>query len=248
MWRGQAGILCRKIDGGLTNRNYRVIVGEREFALRLNAPNSEALRLDREQEIATLRVLEQSGIGPEVVHASLEDGLLVTRWIKGKRWSREDMAEPGNIERLADRLHQVHALPPIEDRLEPGEKARQYIRVIESAGMALPGPADAFIEEIESRWKPLAEAQPCLCHNDVVHTNIIDDGSLRIVDWEYAAMGNPLYDLATITQNHGYSPEQTGALLEAYFGTVDDDCHEAMQAMQGIYDRLHVLWSLVRQA
>jgi len=247
-WQGETGILCQKIDAGVTNRNYRVVVGEHEFALRLNAPNSEALGLDRNQEKETLRLLEESGIGPIIVHCSPEDGLLVTRWIEGVRWSRDDIGEPDNIRRLAGRLREVHALPPIPGRLDPGARARAYIRVIESTGMALPGPADAFIEEIESRWKPLADAQPCLCHNDVVHTNIIDNGSLRIVDWEYAAMGNPLFDLATITQNHGYSPEQTEALLEGYFGTVDDDRRDAMSAMQGIYDRLHVLWSLVRQA
>ncbi len=42
------------------------------------------------------------------------------------------------------------------------------------------------------------------CHNDLLNANFIDDGKrIRIVDWEYAGMGDPFFDLGNFSTNHG---------------------------------------------
>ena len=61
---------------------------------------------------------------------------------------------------------------------------------------------------------------PRLCHNDLLNANFIDDGQIRILDWEYAGMGNPVFDLANFSVHHGFSDEQDRWLLESYFGEV----------------------------
>ena len=41
------------------------------------------------------------------------------------------------------------------------------------------------------------------CHNDLLNANFIDDGRrIRIVDWEYAGMGDPFFDLGNFSINH----------------------------------------------
>ena len=45
---------------------------------------------------------------------------------------------------------------------------------------------------------------PSLCHNDVHHLNIVDGASLRLIDWEYAGVGEPLFDLASLCVYHRY--------------------------------------------
>ena len=60
------------------------------------------------------------------------------------------------------------------------------------------------------------------CHNDLLNANFIDDGSrIRIVDWEYAGMGDVFFDLANFSINHGLDRRAPAALLEAYFGEVE---------------------------
>jgi thiamine kinase-like enzyme len=57
------------------------------------------------------------------------------------------------------------------------------------------------------------------CHNDLLNANFIDDGArIRIVDWEYAGMGDRYFDLANFAINN--EVEETGfdSLLDAYFG------------------------------
>ena len=42
------------------------------------------------------------------------------------------------------------------------------------------------------------------CHNDLLAANFIDDGErVWIVDWEYAGMGDPFFDLANFAVNNG---------------------------------------------
>ena len=55
------------------------------------------------------------------------------------------------------------------------------------------------------------------CHNDLLNANFIDDGDrLRIVDWEYAGMGDPFFDLGNFSVNHGLSLDEDLVLLAAY--------------------------------
>ena len=57
------------------------------------------------------------------------------------------------------------------------------------------------------------------CHNDLLNANFIDDGRrIRIVDWEYAGMGDVFFDLANFSVNHGFGPDERAALLSAYVG------------------------------
>ena len=57
------------------------------------------------------------------------------------------------------------------------------------------------------------------CHNDLLNANFIDDGArIRIVDWEYAGMGDPFFDLGNFSINHELEPEADAELLAAYAG------------------------------
>ena len=60
---------------------------------------------------------------------------------------------------------------------------------------------------------------PVLCHGDpCVNGNImrLGDGSIRIIDWEYAGMGDPLMDLALASVHQGFEKIDPIKLLERY--------------------------------
>src|SRR5438132_535591 len=70
--------------------------------------------------------------------------------------------------------------------------------------------------EVEAALPPF---KPRFCHNDLLNANFIDDGaSIRIVDWEYAGMGDPFFDLGNFAVNHELDPAGERALLQAYTG------------------------------
>ena len=57
----------------------------------------------------------------------------------------------------------------------------------------------------------------------------------RIVDWEYAGMGDRFFDLANFSVNHELSEAESETLLDAYFGEVaDDESKKVVDAIEGV--------------
>ena len=58
------------------------------------------------------------------------------------------------------------------------------------------------------------------CHNDLLNANFIDDGArIRIIDWEYAGMGDPVLRSRQLQhQPRAAAEARTRILLEAYDG------------------------------
>jgi len=85
------------------------------------------------------------------------------------------------------------------------------------------------------------------CHNDLLNANFIDDGErLRIVDWEYAGMGDRFFDLANFSINHEFGEEDNRMLLEAYFGAVREELR-ALRLMRFMSDFREAMWGVVQQ-
>ena len=57
------------------------------------------------------------------------------------------------------------------------------------------------------------------CHNDLLNANFIDDGArIRIIDWEYAGMGDPFFDLGNFSINHELTDAEDRILLRRMTG------------------------------
>jgi thiamine kinase-like enzyme len=79
--------------------------------------------------------------------------------------------------------------------------------------------------------------------------NFIDDGRrIRIVDWEYAGMGDVFFDLANFTVNNGLDDEEAAALLLAYFGKVQPEHARTLTLMRFMSDFREAMWGVVQQA
>ena len=65
----------------------------------------------------------------------------------------------------------------------------------------------------------------CLSHIDSVADNFLflPDGSLRLIDWEYAGMCDPLMDVSMCAIYSYYEEEQTEKLLELYLQRKPED-------------------------
>ena len=104
------------------------------------------------------------------------------------------------------------------------------------------GPAHELARQIEALR---AAAPRVTCHNDLLAANFIDDGErIWVVDWEYAGMGDPFFDLANFAVNNGLDEEGERALLEAY-GSTDV---RALTLMRFMSDFREAMWGVVQQA
>jgi thiamine kinase-like enzyme len=82
-----------------------------------------------------------------------------------------------------------------------------------------------------------------------LNANFIDDGEhLRIVDWEYAGMGDRFFDLANFAINHELDAGARRGLLQAYFGELRDEDARALELMCFMSDFREAMWGVLQSA
>ena len=187
--------LIGPLPGGKTNQSYLLQSGSRKMVLRLNAPNSEALGINRQHEAIILQAVSEAGIAPAIYHCDPAQGFLVSEYIEGER---PDYQSPETLPRLQALFDQVHSLRPSLPAFNYVQHAERYWQRLEQLG----GGEHCLPDK--SRLLPLLETLQAasgqgLCHHDPVAGNIIErEGRLYLLDWEYAGLGAPDFDRAAI--------------------------------------------------
>jgi thiamine kinase-like enzyme len=212
------------LDGGITNQNYRVDVGHESFVLRIGGKGTHLLGIDRERERMCTAIAAQSGVGAEVVfYRTVEEvEVLVTRFIAGTTITPESAAQPEVLPRIVETMKRYHNGPLFPGTFSPFETVRRYHRRALERGVTFPASLPEIfllMARIEEALGPTQQLRPC--HNDLLASNFIDDGhSIRIVDWEYASMGDLFFDLGNFAVNQSLNEEQCELLVYLYFGEV----------------------------
>lgn len=231
------------MSGGLTNRVYKLSSDDATFVLRLNANHTDAFGLDRSSEVGILAHASAAGLAPEVIHADVDNGILLLRYIDGRVWTSADLATPKNLESLADLLRSVHALPLSGKNFDAAGIANGYLNNLLSR---------PELRVMGERCKAIIEcisppASVCCCHNDVVAANVIASSGLMLLDWEYACDNDPLFDLASVIAYHALERKAADTLLIAYAGRNDADIRERLAERIRLYDAMQWLWLASRQ-
>jgi len=231
-----------RIAGGLSNRAWRLDANGASWFVRLGHPQAARLGVDRESERAVLQAVAAAGLAPAVHACDPASGLLVTRYIHGRTWTAGDAARVENLRRAAERLRQLHELP-----VPAGVSSVDYQSQALRLAAALPA-GDATSASLAERaaiaFRNVGDgAQPStLCHNDLHHLNLLDDGDrLWLVDWEYGGLGNPLFDVASFLTLHDLGPVPTEAFLDAY-GRLPAVDRGRLKDARWLFDYVQWLW------
>ena len=221
LWPGRRATV-EELGGGITNRNYKITVENEVFVLRMGGAKTELLGIDRAVEFAAGKRAFEVGVGPEVVHFEPAEGWLVSRFVAGRSISLDEMRSPSTLTRVAFAMRAFHDASPIPGGFNALATVDSYRATAEAHGVAIPGEFGRA-RAIAERIRVARGAQPKVpCHNDLLNGNFLDDGSVRIVDWEYAGMGDRFFDLANFSVNHEFGVVDDRGLLHAYFGRVRD--------------------------
>jgi thiamine kinase-like enzyme len=243
------------LSGGITNRNFLItLAGEADrYVIRLAGNDTHLLGISREVEHAATVAAAGVGVGPEVVAFTRPEGYLVTRFIVGTPVSMEQIHDPATLARVADSIRRIHGGPAIPGLFVPLRVVEAYRALAAARGVPDPASWEAAYAAGRRIERALLDAPlPLLpCHNDLLNANFIDDGErIRIVDWEYAGMGDPFFDLGNFSINHELTPDEDAALLSAYDQTdVPDPARLARMAlMRVVSDFREAMWGVLQQA
>jgi thiamine kinase-like enzyme len=218
-WSAERAVVT-PLQGGITNQNYRVDIDGASFVLRVGGKGTHLLGIDRERESICSTLASQVGVAPRVLRFLPDEDALVTHFVTGTAITPESAAQPGTLRRIVASMQRYHAGPDFPGTFSPFATVRSYHQLALQYGVAFPDTLPrvfALMARIEEALGPVQQSKPC--HNDLLASNFIDDGAtIWIIDWEYAGMGDPFFDLGNFAVNQSLDAEGCELLLHYYFG------------------------------
>lgn len=234
------------LEDGITNRNYRVRFGGRDHVVRICGAETSLLGIDRRAEQAAATAAHEAGIGPEVTAFLAEDECLVTAFVVAR--SLEPASVQEDIARVAAALRSIHHARPVHATFSPFRVGERYRELTLERGGELAEACDdatAVAKRIEAALPPF---KPALCHNDLLPANLLDDGErLWIIDWEYAAMGDPFFDLGNLSAMNGFSLHDDTELVTGYLGHCDEPDLARVRLHRASAEYREGMWGVVQQ-
>lgn len=227
--------------GGGWNETWLAARGDGGLIVRFDTPAVRLLGLDRTAEAGVLRAIQGRGIGTELVCADPRRGLLVTRELPGRACTPTMLRSPQMLRALGSllrRLHETVAPPSAAAPLDLARSMADYAAIV--GGVRARRCARSGARSLKAAAAGVG--RPALCHNDPVAQNVLRDPSLRLIDWEFAAPGDPLFDLAVVIGHHGLPEEHARILLAAARGRVRASEWRALTHLVDSYRHLRALW------
>ena len=178
----------------------------------------------------------------------------MTEFLPGRVMTQADLGKPDMIAEVAVTLWEVHGIRPLRNRFSAWDVVDRYARTAAERGEGTPGTFSDLLEgarRIQAAVDPgHPEHAPVPCHNDLLPANLIHDGeAMRIVDWEYAGMGNRYFDLGNLSVNNRFTEAGDEWLLECYWG---EPCTRGrlatLRLMRIMSDLREAMWGVVQQA
>ena len=245
-----SGRVITPIAEGRTNRNFRVETDAGAFFVRVSDKETQLLGIDRSTERLAATAAADAGVGPEVVAFMPDLGCLVTQWVPGNSLAEGELESEPTLGDAVAVVRAIHAGPQLPWTFSAFRIEESYRAIAEDRGVTVPAEyarAHSMAERIETAFKasPM-EDRPC--HNDLLAPNFIrDTGRLWLVDYEYAGMGDPFFDLGNLSINNGLSEDAQERMLKHYFGEVTEVDRARLGLMRIMSDFREAMWGVAQQ-
>jgi thiamine kinase-like enzyme len=236
------------LEGGITNRNYKVTVDGESFVVRAPGENTDLLGIDRGHEEEAARQAAALGVAPEVVASVEPEGSLVTRFVSGSDPGADSLRGDLLLE-VGALLRVVHGGPAIAAVFDWHRVPQDYAVTAQAHGVRIPvayEPAMAVADLVRAAFDA-APDDVCPCHNDLLAANfLLSDGRLQLVDWEYAGMNDRYFDLGNFAVNNELDADADVALMEAYAGEATVRGVARLRLMKVMSDLREAMWGVVQ--
>jgi len=237
-----APVTWQPIKGeGSTNGLFRTNLSGQSLVLRLSADDSQAFGVNRQTEADVLNLIQGYDWAPDVLYNDWQAGWCLMSDHGASPEPQELLSYTPLLFQAVRQWQQINTGPGFD---YPALYQR-YRDLFEKQNNST---SIALLERIESVSRSLPEVPECLTHHDLHRGNLcLDDGRLVVLDWEYAAIGNPWFDAAALHRQLGLGVE-TIASLPAWQGLSAAEFETGLIRSIWLTEALENLWYQVRES
>ncbi|MDR1088874.1 MAG: NTP transferase domain-containing protein [Coriobacteriales bacterium] len=204
---------------GMTNRSFVFEVAGERYVYRQPGAGTERL-VNRNTEKRSYELMAPLDLTDEILYFDGESGVKITRFYNATVGDAEDEA---SVRAMMGILRSIHDADIKTDyRFDIGERIAYYEKLANERHSILfedYAKVRAWADELLSFRDALAIPER-LCHIDFIYANVLflQEGGVRVIDWEYSGMADPIIDVAMFSLYSYYSREQMDAALRYYLG------------------------------
>ena len=236
--------------GGLTNRTYKVETTTGVYVVRLPGEGTEEI-IVRSDEKKSTELAGSLGIDAKCHFFDGVTGEKIADYIEDSvTMNAELLRKNENIQKCAEIFKILHTSGvDTEVPFDVIEMSNTYEDFISRHGGSFYDDFNeikAYINKIQNSYMVNVKKVPC--HNDALCENWIRQGeSMYLIDWEYAGMNDPMWDLADVSIEAAYTEENEAYFLKCYFGReATEDERKAFLINKVLIDYLWSLWGKTR--
>jgi len=238
-WHGKS-VHYQRILGGLTNINWKVHVAEdgRNYFLKVPGENTEIF-IDRRAAYDASRKASASGRAAELVHYIEDDEIEIFEFLDDFRsCTVADMLDQHVRLNVIDAYRTIHRGELFELTKTGFQQIEEHTRQVAEFGGRTPPDATYFQWQVKRAEDAIMASGMDLapCYNDGYVTNYMVDENrnIRIIDWEYAANNDPMWDLAVFSLECFFDVAARQEMIERYFGQFRQDVSARLEIYYGL--------------
>ena len=237
---------------GITNLSCHFAVGDNEYVYRHPGIGTEKI-VDRSAEFKALRVAAELGIDDTFIAGDPEAGWKISRFVRDVR--NLDVTHDDELKAAMEMDRALHTSGRTLARsFDFIAEADRYEGLLRQFGpIDVPGYAE--LRDKVRRLKTLADAdgfEVVPSHNDFFPPNFLvaTDGTISLIDWEYAGMSDVAADFGTmVVCTPEMTRERARAALEFYLGHAPSEAEERhFFAYEVFAGWCWYVWALVKEA
>ncbi len=213
----------RFLDRQQTNSSFTFEIKGTTYIYRYPAEGIEE-SVSWKNEKQSMLIAKELGIDKTYIYADFREGWKIMEFIGPH--GKPDYASFEDSKKILEVLRRLHSADVRTDfGMEPWEDAEKMLVNLEKAKPGDFAPYEGLREKIRKLYEKTVGdgVQKCFCHGDTYRPNwmMMPDGSVILIDWEYAGYSDPGVDVGYYIADACYEMDEAEAFIREY---LQDSC------------------------
>ncbi len=252
LFRNSSDLVYGPVSGGISNENWRVKerTGAGDWFVKIPGIGTEMF-VDRGAAMDASKKAASVGLGPRVYDDLADQGIEINDFIPDRRPSTNSDFADRDIRKAAIGVYKkLHAMPALELTKTVFDMIDEHVEQVHDLGAPVYKDMQWVMLNVEMAREAIHASGLDLVpgFNDPMPGNFMigADGSIMLIDYEYASMNDRCYDLGIWFGEMFFTPTQEKELIEDYFGSVPQDILSRITVHKALADVKWALWSMVQ--
>ena len=228
------------IKSGVYKDTYHCMYKEKNAILGHYKIQENHFNLNPQREANILIKINDLQLAPETLFFDKNTSIIITSKIEGEHFSHSNQRKR-LISRIAKGLLSLHS----NDFIGITHTFRDSL-IAYDEHLAGKEEENIFIQTIEL-YDSLSNVYDgyCLCHNDLHPENVLFNNRIQFIDWEYASLNLPYFDLAYAIEHFQMNKSEIGYFISEYSESIQDIDLDTINKYRKLSKYVTLIWLLI---